>query len=81
MSLQPSATLQTIGNFHNQGLKIRRNVNGNNEVVVQFLFDGKPDPRKFFIIRNRKYICNKIELTITGDGVSPLKTGYFYEVL
>lgn len=81
MSLQPSDTLQTIGNFHNQGLKIRRNVNGNNEVVVKFLFDGKPDPGKIYICRGKRFICSRIEMAINANGIDPMKTGYFYEIL
>ena len=81
MSLFPAADYTHIGNFHNRGIKIRRNVNGNNEIRVDFLFDGKPDPKKIYIIRNRKFICDRIEMGITGEGISPLKTGYFYEVV
>lgn len=81
MSLFPAAEYTHIGNLHNRGIKIRRNVNGNNEIRVDFLFDGKPDPKKIYIIRNRKFICDRIELGITGEGISPLKTGYFYEVV
>ena len=81
MSLFPAAEYTNIGNFHNRGIKIRRNVNGNNEIRVEFPFDGKPDPKKIFVIRNRKFICDRIEMNITGEGISPMKTGYFYEVV
>lgn len=81
MSLFPAADYSHIGNFHNRGLKIRRNVNNNNEIRVEFPFDGKPDPKKIYVIRNRKFICDRIELGITGEGISPMKTGYFYELL
>lgn len=81
MSLYPSADYSHIGNFHNKGLKIRRNINGNNEIKIDFIFEGKPDPKKIYIINCRKFICNRIEMAITGEGISPLKTGYFYEVV
>lgn len=81
MSLFPAAAYTHIGNFHNRGLKIRRNVNNNNEIRVEFPFDGKPDPKKIYVIRNRKFICDRIELGVTGEGISPMKTGYFYELL
>ena len=80
MSLIPS-TSPAIGNFHNSGTKIRRNVNGNNEVCVRFLFNGKPDPKKIYMIKNRKFICSHIEMAISNDQLSPLKTGYFYELI
>ncbi len=81
MSLFPAADYTHIGNLHNMGVKLRRNVNGNNEVRVDFPYDGKPDPKKIFVIRNKKFICDRIEMNITGEGISPMKTGYFYEVV
>lgn len=70
-----------VGAFHNSGVKIRQNVNGNNEICFQFLFDGKPDPRKIYIVRNRKFVCSKIEMAVGERGIDRLKTGYFYEML
>ncbi len=37
------------------------------------------DPSAIYIIRGRRYICQKIEITITQDGLAKKKTGYFYE--
>jgi hypothetical protein len=73
--------MTSIGQFHNQGLKIRRNANGNNEICVRFVYYGKPDPKKIYMIKNRKFICSHIEMAITNNQLSPLKTGYFYEVI
>ncbi len=81
MGLNPVDGVTSIGLLHNSGIRIRRNVNGNNEVCIRFLFDGKPDPRKVFYVKNRKFICSRIEMTVTGKGISPLKTGFFYEKL
>lgn len=80
MSLFPAADYTHIGNLHNMGVKLRRNVNGNNEVRVDFPYDGKPDPKKIFVIRNRRFICDRIEMGISGEGISKIKTGYFYEL-
>ncbi len=38
------------------------------------------DPTAIYIIRGRKYVVQKIELTIDDQGIQPLKTAYFYEV-
>lgn len=81
LSLFPAADYVHIGNFHNKGIKIRRNVNGNNEVKIEFLYDGKPDPKKIYVISNRKFLCDRIEMGVSGEGISPMKTGYFYEIL
>lgn len=32
-----------------------------------------------YLIRGREYICEKIEFTITENGIDPKKKGYFYE--
>ena len=31
-------------------------------------------------IRGKRYLCEKIEYTVTEDGLSSLKKGYFYEL-
>lgn len=80
MALTPSS-MPCIGNFHNSGTKIRRNINGNNEICIKFMFNGKPDPKKIYMIKNRKFICSHIEMAISNNQLSPLKTGYFYEVI
>ena len=33
-----------------------------------------------FIIRNKKFVCEKLEYNIKADGASKLVTGYFYEL-
>ena len=33
-----------------------------------------------FIIRNKRFVCEKLEYNIKADGVSQLVTGYFYEL-
>lgn len=48
--------------------------------IFQFLDEIEPDPKKPFIIRGRKYACQKIEYTIEETGLSPIKRGYFYEI-
>ena len=50
------------------------------QVIIKFLAKGKPDPCKLFLFRNKKYICDKIELDVTENGIDEIATGYFYEV-
>lgn len=50
------------------------------EYCFQFTDPIKPDDiQAVFHIRNRKFIMSKLEISITQRGVSPMKTGYFYE--
>lgn len=45
-----------------------------------FTDDLPQDVFSVFLIRNRRYICQKMECDIDEDGVRPLKRGYFYEL-
>ena len=81
LGLNPVEGIACVGNNHNSGIKIRQNVNGNNEICIKFLFDGKPDPRKIYICRNRKFVCSRIEINVNENGIDPIKNGYFYEML
>lgn len=46
----------------------------------QFLDNIDPNPKEMFVVRGRKYVCQKIEYTCEDEGVSPIKRGYFYEI-
>ena len=81
MALTPTSNVTAIAQYHNKGLKIRRNINGNNEICFKFIYDGKPDPRKIYICRGKRFICSRIEMAINANGLDPMKTGYFYEIL
>ncbi|MBQ7635155.1 MAG: hypothetical protein IJS89_06255 [Bacteroidaceae bacterium] len=49
--------------------------------VTQFQFtDNLFDPAAVVIIRGRKYVCQKLEVTIDENGLQPMKRGYFYEI-
>lgn len=55
-------------------------VDKNNLVTIKFVTNDIPDPSKIFIFRNKRYICEKIEMNVTEDGIEKEKTGYFYEI-
>ena len=81
LGLNPVDRLKCIGSFHNRGIKIRQNVNGNNEICIRFLFNGKPDPKKIYLCRNKRYLCSKIDMAVRESGIDQVKTGYFYEII
>lgn len=56
-------------------------VDKHNLITIKFITDDIPDPSKIFIFRNKRYICEKIEMEVSNDGISKEKTGYFYEIL
>ena len=49
--------------------------------TIKFLTNDIPDSSKIYIFHNKRFICQKVELEVSTDGVSQLKTGYFYEIL
>ena len=56
-------------------------IDKNNCQTIKFITDKIPDPSDIYIFHNKKYICEKIEMEVTDEGVSKEKTGYFYEIL
>ena len=56
-------------------------VDCHNQVTVKLVTDEIPDPSRIFVIRNKKFICEKIEMEVSDDGISKVKTGYFYEIV
>ena len=64
---------------HNTGASI--DIDSHNLQCIKFLTDDIPDPSKIYIFHNRRFICQKVELEVSGEGISRLKTGYFYEIL
>lgn len=56
-------------------------IDTHNLYCVKFVTDDIPDPSKIYIFHNRRFICQKIEMDVSNDGIGKLKTGYFYEML
>ena len=63
-----------LGSFHNNGLRIENK----NSMEVKFKSDEIPDPSKIYIIRNKRFVCAKIEMEVKDDAIEPIYTGYFY---
>lgn len=55
-------------------------VDSHNLVTIKFITDDVPDPSRIYIFRNKRYICQKVELSVSDGGISREKTGYFYEI-
>lgn len=65
-----------IGSFQ-QNYKIDKN----NQVTIKFIADDIPTPSKIYDFRNKKYICQKVEMEVSNGSIEREKTGYFYEIL
>lgn len=64
----------SLGSLHANGLKI----DNKNCMEVKFKSDDIPDPSKIYIIRNKRFVCEKIEMEVKDDAIEPVYTGYFY---
>lgn len=63
-----------LGSLHTNNLII----DNKNCIEVKFSSENIPDPSKSYIIHNKKFVCEKIELDIKDDEIEPIYTGYFY---
>lgn len=46
----------------------------------KFIADKIPNTSEIFVINNKKYLCEKLEVSISNKGIDKLITGYFYEI-
>lgn len=77
LSLNPTDADHYIGELHNNPYTL--NVKARH--VFQILSDKAIDPTDVFIIRGKRYMCEKIESNIKDGVFDKVKTGYFYEIL
>lgn len=52
----------------------------NKKYCIRFISNKKITPDGVYIIRNRKFVCEKLEYSINTRGMEKLVTGYFYEI-
>lgn len=55
-------------------------VDKKNEINIKIISDDIPDPAWIYLIKNKKYICKKIEIELADKGVEKIMDGYFYEI-
>ena len=55
-------------------------INQQTEVCFEFLDQRNISPLDVFLIKGRRYLCSKIEMQVSEEGLLPLKRGYFYEL-
>lgn len=49
-------------------------------MAATFVHAGALSPTSRYVIRGREYLCQRLEYTLTDEGVSPLVKGYFHEI-
>ena len=76
LSLNKCEATYYLGQLHENGFTFNLDA----KYCIKFLSKEMPDPTKVFIIRNKRYGCEKIEAQIDSQGMQQLMTGYFYEM-
>lgn len=61
--------------------QIIHNIEPKMKTTFKFLADNIPDVRSVFLIRGKRYICEKITATFTENGMSQLLKGVFYPIV
>ncbi len=61
--------------------QIIHNIEPKMKTTFKFLADNIPDVRSVFLIRGKRYICEKITATFTENGMSQLLKGVFYPII
>lgn len=60
--------------------QIIHNIEPKMKTTFKFIADNIPDVRSVFLIRGKRYICEKITATFTENGMSQLLKGIFYPI-
>lgn len=61
--------------------QIMHNIEPKMKTTFKFIADNIPDVRSVFLIRGKRYICEKITATFTENGMSQLLKGVFYPIV
>ena len=76
---RPHTNLRLKNKILNQNRKVYQ-VNPKQKATFKFLSDTIPNPSSLFIIRGKRYVCEKLTATFTSQGMSQLIKGSFYPV-
>lgn len=72
-------SLRLNGTYLNKN-RIAYDINPKQKTTFKFLSNTIPDVRSLFIIRGKRYICEKLTSTFTEQGISQLIKGIFYPI-
>lgn len=83
LSLNPTNAEHYLGELHRNPFRLDMHT----RLVVSFLWDRAatgltlPPPTAIYNIRGRRYLCEKMEASVTAQGILPLITGHFREIV
>lgn len=70
----------TLPNIRNTAFKYAPLAQKTAQWVIDFVDNIPLEPTAIFLIRGRKFLCEKLEISITDSGIEPIKRGFFYEM-
>ena len=73
----PESPMVCVGDLHDNPYTFNMKA----KLMVKFFSNRIPDPTRVYIIRNKRYGCEKIEANVNANGFDHLMTGYFDEML
>lgn len=76
-SLNPTEADAYLGQLHQNGFTFNMKAKHR----FRFVSDRIPSAQALYIVRGKRYGCEKLEISITELGFDKLITGYFYEML
>lgn len=65
----------------NTGINVQHQINPQQKTTFKFLSETIPDVRSLFLIKGKRYVCEKLTATFTDNGKSSLLKGIFYPIL
>lgn len=77
LALYHSSADYYLGQLHDNAY----NINTRSELIIDFECPAPVSANHIFVFRNKRYVCKKIEYSVTYKGVNPVARGYFYELL
>ncbi len=69
-----------INNALTNRRRIAYTLDGTRKTTFKFLSDTVPDVRALFLIRGKRYVCEKLTATFTENGMSQLIKGVFWPI-
>lgn len=81
LSLETVTTSSFFGTLINSKTRFANGMaDAHDQYAVKFITDTIPDPSRIYIIKNKRFVCEKVEVSVADDGIDKVKTGYFYEL-
>lgn len=68
-----------VRNLYSASIARASRINTRVKYCIKFVTDSLPGTGDIFLIRNKRFICEKLEASIMPDGMDNIVTGYFYE--